>query len=314
MSGEARALNNVDLNLLKALDVLLQERSVTRAADRLALTQPTMSAALRRLRALFDDELLLRDAGGMQPTPLAESLAPTVRRIVGEIEDLVVPPIDFDPVHDTTTFSVLATDYAAVVLIQPLMAALATEAPHVRIALQSISPAVHQAALQSGESDIAIVPSRFSHSSPLPQHALFTDRFVAVAWKRNHRAREPLTFAQFEELPYLSYKLGPVLAMVDETLLGLDRPRQPDTIVSSFLLGAFMLRGTSQVTFLQTRLAEKLKGPAELKLLTPPFPSPTVTETMTWHPRNDQKPAHRWLRTRMLALAGDVLGPPIRVP
>ena len=114
MSGEPRALNNVDLNLLKALDVLLQERSVTRAAQRLALTQPTMSAALRRLRALFDDELLLRDAGGMQPTPLAESLAPTVRRIVGDIEDLVVPPIAFDPVHDTTTFSVLATDYAAV--------------------------------------------------------------------------------------------------------------------------------------------------------------------------------------------------------
>ncbi len=310
MSGEPRSLTNVDLNLLKALDALLQERSVTRAAQRLALTQPTMSAALRRLRALFDDEILLREAGGMQPTPLAESLAPTVRRIVGEIEDLVAPPTAFDPALATTSFSVLATDYAAVVLIQPLMAALATEAPHVRIALQStITPAVHQTALQRGEADLAIVPSRFSRPSPLPQHALFTDRFVGVAWKHNNRVREPLTFAQFDKLPYLSYKLGPVLAMVDETLLALDRPRQPDTIVSSFLLGAFMLRGTSQVTFLQTRLAEKLKAAAELKLLTPPFPSPTVTETMTWHPRNDQQPAHRWLRTRILDLARDLLEP-----
>ena len=126
MSGEPRSLTNVDLNLLKALDALLLERSVTRAAQRLALTQPTMSAALRRLRALFDDEILLREAGGMQPTPLAESLAPTVRRIVGEIEDLVAPPTAFDPALATTSFSVLATDYAAVVLLQPLMAALAT--------------------------------------------------------------------------------------------------------------------------------------------------------------------------------------------
>lgn len=307
MAASGRSLANVDLNLLKALDALLQERSVTRAAARLALTQPTISAALRRLRALFDDELLVRSAGGMQPTALGESLEPKVRRIVGEIEELVAPAAAFDPARDSTTFSVLATDYAAIVLIQPLMEALATEAPRIRIALQSISPADHQSALQRGEADLAIVPSRFSSQTAFPQHPVFTDRFIAAVWKRNDRVSDPLTFAQFEALPYLSYRLGPVPAMVDSLLNELEHPRQPATIVSSFLLGAMMLRGTPQVTFLQERLAERLQVAAELKLLAPPFPSPNVTETMTWHPRNDQNPANRWLRTRLLELAHDSL-------
>ena len=119
MPRRVRSLATVDFNLLKALDALLQERSVTRAAERLSITQPSMSSTLGRLRELFADELLIRTGRAMRPTPLAEALEPRIRRIVGDIEDIVVSNLEFDPEHGEPSFRILATDYASLVLVQP---------------------------------------------------------------------------------------------------------------------------------------------------------------------------------------------------
>jgi len=300
MSSSARTLADVDLNLLKALDALLQELSVTRAAERLAITQPSMSSALGRLRVLFDDDLLVRTGRVMHPTPLAEALRPRIRRIVGEIEDLVVSSTDFDPEHADQSFRILATDYASLVLVQPLMAAFATEAPNVGIHLQPRAITEHAALLQRSEIDLAIIPSEHAQAAGLPHETLFTDRFVGVAWHRNTEVTEPLTLAQLDRLPYLGYSVGPI----DSLLRELGHPHPPDTLVESFVLGPLLLRGTRQITFVQERLAHRLAAAAELKLLTPPFESPTLIEAMTWHPRSDNDPAHRWLRERISTIAG----------
>jgi DNA-binding transcriptional LysR family regulator len=298
-----RSLAAVDLNLLKALDALLQERSVTRAAHRLTITQPSMSAALARLRALFDDELLVRVGRTMRPTPLALRLEPDIRRVVTEIEEIVTANVQFDPREASDTFTVLATDYAVVLLIQPLIAALETEAPHVRIHLESKDIAEHSSRLQRSEIDLAILPADFTRSTALPTQPLFTDRFVAAAWRDNTEVTDPLTFEQLHRLPYLSYRVGPIQFMIDTLLEELDQHRRPDTLVESFLLGSLMLRGTRRVTFLQERLARRLAEPAELRLIEPPFQTPTLLETMTWHPRSSNDAAHRWLRVRIHALA-----------
>lgn len=298
MPPRARSLASVDFNLLKALDALLQERSVTRAAERLSIAQPSMSSTLGRLRELFTDELLIRTGRVMRPTPLAETLQPRVRRIVADIEDLVVSTSEFDPRHADRSFRMLATDYASLVLVQPLMAALAREAPRVRIHLQPRAITEHAVLLQRGEIDLAIVPSDHAHAAGLPNETLFADRFVAAVWLDNPDIKAPLTFAQLDRLPYLSYTVGPVDALLRE----LGHPRAPDTLVESFVLGPLLLRGTRQITFVQERLAHRLLATAELRLLDPPFESPTLIETMTWHPRSGNDPAHGWLRSRLRAI------------
>jgi DNA-binding transcriptional LysR family regulator len=300
---QPRTLAAVDLNLLKALGALLQERSVTRAADRLSITQPSMSAALGRLRELFADELLVRTGRTMRPTPFAQKLEPEIRRILAEIEEIVAPKVHFDPEHAVHTFTVLATDYTALILIQPLMAALATEAPNIQIQLESRDIADHSARLQRTDIDLAIVPARFSHTTGLPKETLFTDRFVAAAWRGNGEVSDPLTLQQLELLPYLSYKLGPVESMVDTLLEELGHHREADTLVESFLVGPLLLRGTRQITFLQERLARQLAEVAQLRVVEPPFAIPILVETMTWHPRSTHDTAHSWLRARIYALA-----------
>ena len=302
MAHGPRSLASVDLNLLKALDALLQEHSVTRAAERLSITQPSMSSTLGRLRELFGDELLIRTGRSMRPTALARALQPRVRGIVADIEDLVVSNAEFEPEHSDQSFRILATDYASLVLIAPFMAALATEAPHIRIHLHPGAITEHATLLQRGDVDLAIIPIEYAQTAGLPNETLFADRFVAAVWRYNRDIEEPLTLGQLDRLPYLSYSVGPV----DPLLRELGHPRAPDTLVDSFVLGPLLLPGTRHITFVQERLARRLAATAELRLLPPPFESPELVETMTWHPRSSHDPAHSWLRTRLRAIAHEL--------
>jgi DNA-binding transcriptional LysR family regulator len=297
-------LARIDLNLLVALDALLQERSVTRAGERLALTQPTMSGALARLRALFGDELLIRTGRTMTPTPLAETLERPVRTILSQIEETILARAEFDAAADVRTFRVLATDYTALVFIRSLVSSLERVAPGIRLRLEPGGLEDPGGRLQRGEIDLAIVPTRFSEPTNLPSQPLFTDRFVAVAWRSNAEVSDPLTWDEFHKLPYLSYRLGSVPSMVDALLEELGHGRQLDAVVEGFVVGALLIRGTRQITFLQERLAQTLREVGELRLLVPPLDIPPLVETMVWHPRAD--PAHRWLRDHVAAVASQL--------
>lgn len=134
------------------------------------------------------------------------------------------------------------------------------------------------------------------------ERALAEIEAVLIPLGARPHAKDPLTFSQLDRLPYLSYTVGPVDALLRE----LGHPRAPDTLVESFVLGPLLLRGTRQITFVQERLARRLATTAELRQLTPPFESPTLVETMAWHPRSDNDPAHRWLRTRLRAVAHEL--------
>ena len=296
-------LTRIDLNLLVALDALLQERSVTRAGERLAVTQPTMSGALARLRALFGDELLIRTGRTMAPTPLAETLERPVRAILAQIEETVLARAEFDAAADVRTFRVLSADYTALVFIRRLVASLERVAPGIRLRVEAGGLEDPAGRLQRGEIDLAIVPSRFSEPTNLPAERLFSDRFVAAAWRENTEVSDPLTWDQFHRLPYLSYRLGPLPALADSLLEELGHAREIDAVVEGFVVGALLLRGTRQITFLQERLARELESVGELRLLTPPLQFPPLVETMVWHPRADGDPAHRWLRAHMREVA-----------
>jgi LysR family transcriptional regulator, nod-box dependent transcriptional activator len=303
MPPRGNPLRGMDLNLLKAFDALMQERNVTRASERLGVTQPSASAALARLRLLFGDELLVKSGREMRPTPFAERIAERIHHLLLEVEDIVTSHDVFDPHQDQQTFRVMVTDYTALVLMGPVSRTLAAEAPHVGLELVTHGMGDHAEHLQSGAVDLAVVPDRLSRHSGLPREDLFTDAFALAGWRGNPRVTDAMTVADFAAAPYLSYSVGSEPSMVDSLLTELGHDTRPDVLVTSFVTGPLLLRGTRLVTFVQRRLADLLAEAAELRVVRPPFAIPPLLETLTWHPRSTTDPGHRWLRGQIAAAA-----------
>jgi LysR family transcriptional regulator, nod-box dependent transcriptional activator len=293
----------MDLNLLKAFDALMQERNVTRAAERLGVTQPSASAAFARLRLLFGDELLVKSGREMRATPFAERIAERIHTMLLEVEDIVTSHEAFDPHHDEQTFRVMVTDYTALILMGPVTRTLAAEAPRVRLELVTHGMGDHADRLHSGEVDLAVVPDRLSRHSGLPREELFTDEFALAGWRENPHVTDSMTIADFAAAPYLSFSVGSEPSMVDSLLTELGHDTRANVLVASFVTGPLLLRGTTFVTFIQRRLADLLAETAELRVVAPPFEIPPLLETLTWHPRSTTDPGHRWLRKQIVAAA-----------
>lgn len=178
-----RDIRTLDLNLLKALDALLDERNVTRAAVRLAITQPAMSGMLTRLRDSFDDPLFVRTQRGVVPTQRALELAGPVKQVLGEVDALLQPPT-FDPSTASLTLSVAATDYGLRAVVVPFLLALRQRAPHVRLAARPVKDALVQAQLERGELDLALLTPDSTPADLYARH-LFEERYVC-ALRRDH--------------------------------------------------------------------------------------------------------------------------------
>lgn len=302
------ALAGVDLNLLVALDALLNERSVTRAGQRLSITQSAMSGALGRLRGLFGDELLVRSGQSMRLTAFAESLQVPLREALAQLEATIFSRSSFDPLREQRTFTLSATDYTSFVLLSRLLAALAALRTQVRVRVvtSDVGGSIHR--LEAGEIDLAILPANFSRFPALTSQRLFDERFVPTIWSGNGSVPEPLTFEALARARLLSYRLGPLPTMVERRFEELGVHLEPAVVLDRFIDGAFYLRGTDYVTFLQRRLVERLADAAELRILATDIELPTFVETMWWHPKAANDAAHGWLRERVLEAAASLDG------
>lgn len=300
-------LRNIDLNLLVALDALLAERSVSRAGRRLGLTQPAMSGSLARLRRIFDDPLLVRVGRDLTLTPQAERLIEPVREILGLITQTIEQRPEFDPATAFRTFSISASDYATLVLLGPLIRALAVEAPGVTINVLPRSPDA-SGLLRNDGADIVVEPRELLGDDRFPARRLFADRWLCAVDSRNSRvSTSRITLDEYLQLPHLIYSIGPDLQLnlADRHLADLGIDRRVEVTVESFLLAPFLLQGTDLVTLVLERAAV-LHDPAGIRLLEPPLALPGITETMYWNPRHSSDPGHRWLRDRLAATAGEL--------
>jgi DNA-binding transcriptional LysR family regulator len=297
-------LSRIDLNLLVALDALLAERSVTMAAERLSIGQPAMSAALGRLRRLFDDPLLVRQGAGLIPTPLADSLVVPLRECLATMESIVSVRGQFDPSRAQRRFTIIASDYVLFVLMRSLFAELAQEAPGIRIHVAPAYPD-HLEQLRTGRADLLILPreivgsdgARFRH---LP---LFTDRHVCAVSADNPDVGDTISRAQFSTMPYLAYQAGERYSLVESQLDIQEVVRRTEVTTETFVLAPFILAGTRLITLLYERLGRLVVEQAGIRLLEPPVELPSVTEQMYWEPRNTEDAGHRWLRERIQAHA-----------
>lgn len=287
-------IKTLDLNLLKALDALLDERSVTRAAQRLALTQPAVSGMLARLREHLDDPLFVRTPRGITPTLRALELAAPVKAVLGQIEALLHPQA-FDPATATLDLRIAATDYALQAVVVPLLAALRRQAPGVRVAVLPVQQPPLAEAMARGDIDLALVTPE---SSPPELHAraLFDERYVCVL-RADHPAVQqgPLTLDRFCALDHalVSYGGGQFAGVTDTALAALGRQRRVQLSLTSFLVLPEILRHSDLIAVVPQRLVGHAEG---LAVLEPPLPIPGFTKTAAWHERSHRAPAHRWLR------------------
>lgn len=303
------ALRRTDLNLMPALAVLLRHRHVTRAADALGIGQPAMSAALARLRRLFDDELLVRRGRVLELTPLGQALVEPLDHALAGLDRLLAVTAEFDPAVDRHSFTVAASDYVTLVLLRPLLEELYREAPGVSVSVLPVSGAT-VAALERSQIDMAVMPAELHRddSTWMRSRPLFTDRYVPAVWVHNREIGDTLDREAIERLPYVGYRAehGGGGAYVDVQLqeLGI-RPRVALTTLS-FALMPSLLPGTPLFAFVHERLLELTPVARQLRTLRSTIDLAPISETLYWHTAAHSDPAHQWLRERIGTLAANL--------
>lgn len=294
-------IRNLDLNLLKALDALLDERSVTRAAERLALTQPAVSGMLMRLRECFDDPLFTRAQRGVVPTLRALELAQPVKAILAEVSELLQPKA-FDAATAEMTIKIAATDYALRAVIVPFMAALRVQAPGIRVAVLPVNNEQLSAQFERGDIDIALITP---DSAPPDLHArsLYDEEYVCLM-REDHplSAQTGLTLDSFcaKDHALVSYVGGNFKGVTDDALAAVGRSRRVTLSVCSFLVLPEILRVSDLISVVPRRLTYDLPG---LKVLPPPLAIQGFTKIVVWHERTHRDAGHRWLRELLLSTA-----------
>ena len=286
-------IRTLDLNLLKTLDALLDERSVTRAAQRLSLTQPAVSGMLNRLRDYFDDPLFSRTPHGIVPTLRAQRLAAPDKQILSDI-DILLKPTQFDPLTAALTFTVAATDYALKAVIVPFIAALRVRAPGIRVRVIPVEPVLLTTQFEQGKIDLALLTPD-STPDNLHSRALYDEEYVCLMRHAHPDAGQPLTLDRFCALEHVlvSYEGESFWGVTDEALASVGRQRQIGLSVSSFLVLPDILAISDMIAVVPARLAY---DDTRMHVLPPPLPITGFTKSMAWHERTHHDAAHQWLR------------------
>lgn len=286
-------LRTLDLNLLKALDALLDERSVTRAAARLSLTQPAVSGMLTRLRDNFADPLFIRAPHGMVPTLRAQQLAPAVKQILNDINALL-QPAQFTPQSAELTFTLAATDYALKAVVVPFIAALKLRAPGIRVRVIPVEPERLSAQFEQGKIDLALLTPGTTPGD-LHSRTLYEERYVCMLRADHPDAAQPLSLDRFCALEHIlvSYEGESFRGVTDDALAKVGRSRRVGLSVSSFLVLPEILAISDMIAVVPSRLAS---AHAAIRVQEPPVAISGFVKSMAWHERSHRDPAQQWLR------------------
>lgn len=287
-------IRTIDLNLLVAFDAMFDELSVTRAADRLAVTQPTASGMLKRLRETFRDELFLRTSHGLMPTPRAEALAGPVKTLLHEAESLFTEDV-FDPSIAEVTFRISATDYMQHAVVTPAIKWIRSQAPRCRVAAMPRSRTRLAEQLTRGEVDVCVC-ARETVPPGMSVRLLYRDRYVCVARSAHPLHSGLLTFdhlASWDHLlvdPTGASFIGPI----DVALAKSGRDRRVAISVPTFSNLFELLESDNFLAFIPERLLGVQRQ--NVKVFDTSVAPPDLEVVATWHPRFNGDPRYKWLR------------------
>nr|WP_315252313.1 LysR family transcriptional regulator [uncultured Duganella sp.] len=287
-------LRRLDLNLLVTLDVLLAEHNVTRAAERLNFSQPSISVHLAKLRDIFGDPLLLPGPRGMRPTARAEELRAPLRLALEALGHAIAPAAPFDPALAQHTWRVAATDYGESTILLPAMAGLRRAAPGTRMAVLELAPPHITRQAEQGLIDLAL---HIAEDAPheLRHRLLFKERYVLAGRADHPRLKRRPTLKQFCQLEHVivSPNGGGFTGITDQALAHAGLTRRVVLSVPHFLFVMSALSSTDLVAMVPERLVRN--NPA-LRVVAPPVEMPGYEMAMLWHERSHRDPAHQWLR------------------
>ena len=294
----------VDLNLAVVLRALLDERSVSRAARRLGLSQSATSHALGRLRVLVRDPLFVRTRAGLVPTARAEAMAAAIRSSVAALEETFFAPAPFDPETVERTFKIRPSDYVEFLLVPRLLERLASVAPRVGLSARGVvmEPTL---ALEEGELDLLIQPSRSGEQTEgLHTAELWDERLIGVVRRGHPLTKGRVTLERFASASHalVSPRGGPG-GMVDDVLKQHGLSRHVAFTTPSFLVAPQVVATTDLVMVLPARIAAALERQLHLATFEPPLDVPGFRMAMFWHDRHDSDPAHAFIRGEIALVA-----------
>lgn len=297
-----------DLNLLPVFVTLMEERSVTRAAERLGITQPALSNALARLRLMLKDQLFIRERYGIQPTPVAQALAPVIAEALARIDDAVLGQQDFDPAQAERLFTIAPNGYAEFVLMPAIVARLREAAPGIRLRLVPYGSDLAETGVVSGATAIALGRITDPPDSLVVQHLM--DEGLACVVRADHpEIRDGITRAQYERLRHVNVlppgrlRVGLFTALEQQGL-----KREVAVSVTHFLAVPEMVAVSDYCATLPRQICRRIADDPRLKILPPPVDLGSFPVEMAWHVRYRQDPAHRWLRSLVAEVARQVAG------
>jgi DNA-binding transcriptional LysR family regulator len=288
----------LDLNLLVALEALLAERNVTRAASRLHISQPALSAQLARLRRIFDDQLLLPAQRGMVPTARALELQEPLRRALEEVRRVTVTGGAFDPAGASLTLTIAASDYVQVAVLLDFTLRLRGAAPNIRIGIRALDGAAIGGQMERAEVDLALMTAETA-----PQHLrrrlLFEESYKTIARRNHSRIRRTLTLKALtgEEHVVVSPRGGSFSTAIDVALSAVGATRRVALSAASFLFVPEIVARSDLIAFVPSRLVHNRSE--RLAVFEPPIKVPGFAISLLWHDRTHDHPAHVWVRSKI---------------
>ena len=301
----------LDLNLLRVFDVVMAERNLTRAAERLSLTQPAVSNALKRLKESVGEDLLTREVTGVRPTPRAEALWPEIRAALGHLRDALAPDA-FDPAADAVDFRVAMPDAVATSVLPGIVAQIARAGALANLRAVALATRDPGPMLERGDADLAVgsFPGTVAtlqaqgDTASLRQVRLQQSGYVCVMRQGHPLATGELTLDAYCAAHHLLVSLsGRAHGPVDEALAHLDRKRRVLLTVNQYFTAGRVVAHSDLLTVLP-EVFVNTTGFREKVVTRPlPFELPPLNVDMLWHQRSDRSLAHQWLRERMLEAA-----------
>jgi DNA-binding transcriptional LysR family regulator len=297
-------IRGVDLNLLKAFDALISERTVTRAAGRIGLSQPAMSHALSRLRSLFADDLFVRTQSGMEPTAHAREIAPLVAAAIEHIEAALNLGVGFDSAKSAGIFTAGMAEYAEVALVGPLARAFADEAPRATLRLLPLNGADAAEELERGAIDVAVAHLR-ALPNAIESRTLLRDPFVVVVRKAHPLAAAPPSLEAYAAQSHILVSpRGDTAGAIDRVLADFGLRRRISLLVATYLALPAALAASDLVATVPSRTARQIAAMAEIEILPLPVDL-TATVSMAWHRRSASEAAQAWFRSLLIDAAQD---------
>lgn len=286
---------------LSYLQTLVQEKSVSRAAERMGIGQPAMSATLAKLRQAFKDPLLVQTRNGMQPTPRALEIIERSREIMAILQGRGVGEDDFDPMYSNTHWKIMASDGIAKGLLPRLMKTLGEEAPQLNLTVHPGDPRRLLDYLRDDEFDLAITFAR-NPALELRQTSLYNLRLVCIARRNHPLLKGKIQLKQFSTIPQVKWGAPPLNyatmeALVDEALAKLGTSRRVQLYVTNLTLLPDIVAGSDLIAVIPDRSLDR--ADSRFQILSLPFKLSEQKVSMIWHEKNHRDPAHQWLRRRI---------------